>query len=55
VAPNEHEISAIRYIAADDLLHEFDTTPDQFTPWLKMEWLALADEHRSALSRYCDV
>jgi len=55
VAPNEHEISAIRYIAADALLREFDSSPEQFTPWFKMEWLALADEHRSALSRYCDV
>ncbi len=54
VIPNEYEISAIRYVDADSLLSEFDTTPDQFTPWFKMEWLALADEHRDVLSRYCD-
>ncbi len=55
VAPNEHEVSAIRYVAADSLLREFDTTPERFTPWFRMEWLSLADEHREALSRYCDI
>jgi len=54
VVPNEHEISAIRFVGADSLLREFDTSPEQFTPWFKMEWLALAEEHRDALSRYCD-
>jgi isopentenyl-diphosphate delta-isomerase len=55
VVPNEHEISAIRFVAADPLLREFDTSPEQFTPWFKLEWLALVEEHRDALSRYCDI
>ncbi len=55
VTPNEHEISAIRYVAADSLQREFDTTPELFTPWFRMEWLSLADEHREAFSRYCDI
>jgi len=55
VVPNEHEISAIRFVAANSLLREFDSTPEQFTPWFKMEWLALAEEHRDALSSYCDI
>ena len=55
VAPNEHEISAIRYVAADSLLREFDSMPEQFTPWFKMEWLTLAEEYCDALSRYCDI
>ncbi len=55
VVPNEHEISAIRFVAADSLLREFDASPEQFTPWFKMEWLSLADEHRDALSRYCAI
>jgi isopentenyl-diphosphate delta-isomerase len=55
VTPNDHEISAIRFVAADSMLREFDTKPEQFTPWFKMEWLALAEEHRDALSSYCDI
>jgi isopentenyl-diphosphate delta-isomerase len=55
VAPNELEISAIRFAAVDALLREFDTSPEQFTPWFKLEWLALVEEHRDALSRYCDI
>lgn len=55
VAANEHEIAALRYISAADLLRELDAAPEQFTPWFKMEWLALADEHSDALSRYCSL
>ena len=55
VVPNEHEISAIRFVAADSLLREIDASPEQFTPWFKMEWLVLAEEHRDALTRYCDI
>ena len=55
MAPNEHEISAIRFVTSDSLLREFDTSPEQFTPWFRMEWLALTEVHRDALSRYCDI
>ncbi len=55
VTPNDHEISAIRFVAVDSLLREFDTTSEQFTPWLKMEWFALVEEYSDALSRYCDI
>lgn len=55
VSPNEHEIAALRYVSAGALLSEFESTPDQFTPWFKMEWLALAEEHRDILSRYCEL
>ncbi len=55
VVPNEHEISAIRFVDADSLLREFDTRPELFTPWFKMEWLALEEEHRDALTRYTDI
>ncbi len=55
MAPNEHEISAIRFIAADSLLREFESMPEQFTPWFKMEWLALTEEYGDVLSRFCDV
>ncbi len=55
VTPNDHEISAIRFVTIDTLLREFESTPELFTPWFKLEWLALTKEHRDALSRYCDI
>ncbi len=53
--PNEHEIAAVRFISPTALLNEFETQPDSLTPWIKMEWLALVDDHREVLSRYCDI
>lgn len=52
VVPNEHEIDGIRYLDTKSLLQEFESKPQDFTPWFKMEWLALADEHHDTLSRY---
>ncbi|MGI9221383.1 MAG: isopentenyl-diphosphate Delta-isomerase [Woeseiaceae bacterium] len=52
VVPNEHEIDAIRYLDTKSLLQEFESKPHEFTPWFKMEWLALANEHHDTLSRY---
>jgi isopentenyl-diphosphate delta-isomerase len=55
VVPNEHEIKAIRYIKPAALLNEFETQADNLTPWFKMEWSALAEDHREVLSRYCEI
>lgn len=55
VTPNEHEIEAIRYLSPKALLQEMESQPESFTPWFKMEWLALVGEHRDKLSRYCDI
>ena len=55
VEPNEHEIAAIRYVAPDALVTEFAVDNGAFTPWFKMEWAALVEAHRDALSRYCRV
>lgn len=55
VAANEFEIEALRYISARDLQREFEVSPELYTPWFKLEWLALQQEHRAALSRYCSL
>lgn len=55
VFPNAHEISGLRYVSSAGLLAEFDDSPERFTPWFKLEWLALLEEHRDALSRYADI
>ena len=52
VRPNSEEISAIRYVALDELARELTDSPDGFTPWFRLEWLALTTEHASALAAY---
>jgi isopentenyl-diphosphate delta-isomerase len=53
VEPNDHEIESIRFVQPHDLAEEFAASPAVFTPWLKMEWLALSGEHREKLAGYC--
>ena len=53
VRPNDHEIAEIRYLSASDLLADLEARPQQFTPWFKLEWLALLEQHRGVLTRYC--
>jgi len=55
VRPNEHEIAALRFVAADNLLAQLADEAGTYTPWFRMEWLTLLEEHRDALSRYCAI
>jgi isopentenyl-diphosphate delta-isomerase len=52
ITPNEHEIDAIRFISPEVLIKELESRPQDFTPWFKMEWQTLANEHRDVLSGY---
>ncbi len=52
VRPNEHEIAQVRFLPVDDLDAELETGPGRFTPWLRMEWRALNEQHAELLSRY---
>lgn len=52
LAPNESEISHIRYLSQPVLEQEFSQRPEQFTPWFKQEWQCLATEHAEHLARY---
>ena len=55
VRPNDHEIAALRYVAADKLLAELAADDGTFTPWFKMEWSTLVNQHRDVLARYCAI
>lgn len=50
--PNDSEIEALRFIAADALAAAFDDEPARFTPWFKMEWQALTGPHSDRLAAY---
>jgi len=53
VKPNDNEIERIRFVAAGELAAELDASPENFTPWLKLEWQALLREHAEKLASYC--
>ena len=55
VAPNEHEIEAIRFVTAQQLAAEIATRADTLTPWFKLEWQALQRDYRDALVKYCTL
>lgn len=53
VRPNENEIDAVRFAAPQDLAREFVAIPANFTPWFKLEWQTLLQQHRDRLAAYC--
>ena len=53
IEPNRNEIAAVRYVSSAELENELESSPEQFTPWFKMEWRALRRDHATALARYC--
>ncbi len=52
--PNGSEISAIRYIGAEDLDREFEArlSRSRFTPWFRLEWQTLREHHAARLDAY---
>ena len=55
IQPNDSEISAVRYVSANELALEFARQPDSFTPWFKQEWRALNRNYAKQLASYCTV
>ncbi|HEX7324570.1 MAG TPA: isopentenyl-diphosphate Delta-isomerase [Rhodanobacteraceae bacterium] len=49
VRVNDTEISAWRYVKPEVLDREIATTPERFTPWLKLEWQRLRGEFSERL------
>lgn len=42
---NKTEISDWKYISIDELNKDLQTNPESYTPWFKMEWQRMMDEH----------
>ncbi len=45
VTGNENEIADCRWVSPDELVRALHEEPDSYTPWLKMEWARIRDEH----------
>lgn len=50
VKVNKNEIANWRYIDPEELERELKNTPDQFTPWMKMEWETIKRDYPQYLS-----
>ena len=46
---NTAEVADWRWLKPDDLDREIDAAPEAFTPWLKLEWQRLRQEHARRL------
>ena len=49
---NATEIEATRFITAGDLSDELAANPNNFTPWLKLEWQCLTEEFAETIAKY---
>jgi len=47
---DSNEIMAWRWIRPQDLESELAVTPEKFTPWFKMEWARIWQEHQAAVA-----
>lgn len=52
VVANRHEIAATRFLTAEELGGELDEAVQRYTPWFKLEWQRLVDDHGDTLARY---
>ncbi|MDJ0916390.1 MAG: isopentenyl-diphosphate Delta-isomerase [Woeseiaceae bacterium] len=52
VVPNANEIEAVRFVPAGSMADLLQNDPDRYTPWFKLEWRTLMDEHSDVLARY---
>ncbi|MDX1507235.1 MAG: isopentenyl-diphosphate Delta-isomerase [Woeseiaceae bacterium] len=54
VHANDHEIAALRFVSAAALENELERQPERFTPWFKLEWKTLREQHPQVLQTYLD-
>ena len=50
IVANPNEIADWRFFSRDELNRELKDHPDRYTPWMKMEWQRLLDEHETQLT-----
>lgn len=52
IVPNRNEIAQTAWLSASDLQTELKENPAQFTPWFRMEWRQLNEDHAEVLAKY---
>ena len=44
-ATNGNEIAAWKFVAVDELTEDLSVRPEDYTPWLKLEWATMRKAH----------
>jgi isopentenyl-diphosphate delta-isomerase len=52
IVPNRNEIAATRFLGAAELQDELDSHAEGLTPWFKLEWRQLVEDHAALLGKY---
>jgi isopentenyl-diphosphate Delta-isomerase len=52
IVPNRNEIADTGWMCASELELELEKNPARFTPWFKMEWERLKEDHAQVLGKY---
>jgi isopentenyl-diphosphate delta-isomerase len=52
IVPNRNEIAATRFMGAAELQDELDNHAEGLTPWFKLEWRQLMEDHAALLGKY---
>jgi isopentenyl-diphosphate delta-isomerase len=47
--PNPHEIADLSWVTSAELDERITRTPEEFTPWFRLEWPRVRDAFRSTL------
>ena len=47
IKENPNEVAEYKFISSKKLDQEIQATPDNFTPWMKMEWSTILDNYKS--------
>lgn len=55
IVVNANEIADWRYVSVERLNHELASEPDKFTPWMKLEWRRIQEEHGDKLRTFATV
>lgn len=49
ISVNVNEVDDWKFMDADELDRELEANPDAYSPWLKLEWPRIRDEHWSTI------
>jgi isopentenyl-diphosphate Delta-isomerase len=52
IVPNRNEITATGWMSSSELERKLEEKPAQFTPWFKLEWQCLNQDHAQVLGKY---
>lgn len=52
IVPNRNEIADTGWLSSSELQRKLEEEPAQFTPWFKLEWQRLKEDHAQVLDRY---